>query len=114
MRMLILSALLLLLVSCGTTETIPDADNLIYTGTVQVLAQGTRSETVILEDLETGEFYALVGETARELVRRAGSTVTVTVVMTDEGWSVRPELVKLKVLEYVIEAELEYTRSQEY
>ena len=114
MRFIILPLTLLLLISCGTTETMPDADHLIYTGTVQVLAQGTRSETVILEDLETGEFYALVGETARELVRLAGSTVTVTTIITDEGWSVRPEFVKLKVLEYVIETELDYTRSQEY
>jgi len=114
MRSLILPVSLLLLISCGTTETAPDTGHLVYTGTVQVLAQGSRSETVILEDLETGEFYALVGETARELVRHAGSMVTVTSIVTDEGWSVRPDLVKLKVIEYVMETELEYTRSQEY
>lgn len=104
----------LLMIACGTADTAPEEDGIVYTGTVQVLAQGTRSETIVLEDLETGEIFALVGDNSRGLVRHAGDIVTVTANLTDEGWSVRPELVKLEVRDYIIETELEDPRGTSY
>lgn len=96
-----------LTLACGKAET-TESEFVQYTGSIEVLAQGTRSETVILEDFDTGERFALVGDTARELVRQYGNTVTVTAVHTEEGWSMRPELRKLEVVEYILmEPEME-------
>jgi len=98
-----LAAGIILLAACGTT-TVPEQEFegvLEYTGIVQVLAQGTRSETVVLEENDTGQWYSLVGDMARELVRKAGMTITVTALPTEEGWTIRPEFPRLEVVEYV-------------
>lgn len=92
--------------ACGTvesTENSADSDSYVqYTGTIEVIAPGSRSETVLLEDIDTGEKYALVGDIARELAQQYGMTVIITAIPTEEGWSIRPELQKLNVFEYVL------------
>ena len=95
------AVILVLIAACGTTQRIQD-DYLQYTGSTQVMAAGTRSETVIFEDFETGERFALVGELASELVPQYGLPVVITVVSTEYGWSVDPNLQKLELIEYVI------------
>lgn len=110
MRWIMLMTILALL-SCGNSTSIPD-DVLILTGTIEVLCPGTKSETVVLEDYD-GDRYALVGDVARELVKEAGVTITITAVPTDKGWSVKPEYPKLLVLEYLI-LEQEYPDREYY
>ncbi|MCK4807718.1 MAG: hypothetical protein KAT09_08725, partial [Candidatus Aegiribacteria sp.] len=88
-----------LIAACGTTQRIQD-EYLQYTGSTQVMAVGTRSETVVFEDFETGERFALVGDLASELVSQYGLPVIITVIPTEEGWSMDPELQKLKLIEY--------------
>lgn len=95
-------AIILIALACGGTRTADQAGFVRMTGTTQVLAAGTRSETVVFEDVETGERYALVGELARELVPRYGVPVSVTVVPTEEGWSVDPDLPRMKLIEYAM------------
>lgn len=95
------AAIIVLTVACGTTQHVSE-EYIHYTGSIQVMAVGTRSETVVFEDLETGERYAIVGELAQELVSQYGLTVAITAVPTEEGWSVDPDLQKLKLIEYVI------------
>jgi len=94
----------ILLMACGTADSTENstANNVQYTGSIEVIAQGSRSETVILEDIDTGEKFALVGDIARELSQQYGMTVIITAIPTEEGWSIRPELQKLKVIEYVL------------
>jgi ABC-type glycerol-3-phosphate transport system substrate-binding protein len=92
---------------CGTESASPDHTTVVLTGVTQVLLAGTRSETVVLEVTETGEYFALVGDLARELVPLYGSEVAVTGVYTDEGWSVREELRKVLVLDYTVLGEPE-------
>ena len=92
-----------LLAACGTT-TVPEQDfegAAEYTGIVQVLAQGTRSETVVLEENDTGQWYSLVGDMARELVRMAGMTITITALPSEEGRTIRSEFPRLQVVAYV-------------
>ena len=95
-----------LLMACGTaesTENSTGSDGYVqYTGAIEVIAPGSRSETVILEDIDTGEKFALVGDIARELSQQYGMTVIITAIPTEEGWSIRPELQKLKIIEYVL------------
>jgi hypothetical protein len=93
--------LVLLMAACGPSQSIRE-DYMQLTGSTQVMAVGTRSETVVFEDFETGQRYALVGDLARELVPRYGLPVSVTVIPTDEGWSLDPELQKLELLDYSI------------
>lgn len=95
------AALIALMISCGPSQSIPE-NYLQLTGTTQVMAVGTRSETVVFEDFQTGERYALVGDLASELVPLYGLPVTVTVVPTEEGWSMDPDLQKLELLEYTV------------
>ncbi|GEM_PF-1795565 len=71
-------------------------------GVVRVMAMGTRSETVILEDSDTGVRYAMVGERARELVPYRGRPVRVTARSVTNGWSMDPSLPKMAVIEYVV------------
>ncbi len=95
-------ALIILLVSaCGTTQRIQN-DYLQYSGSTQVLAVGTRSETVVFEDSGTGELFALVGPVAVELVTESGLPIIITVMPTEYGWSVDPDLQKLELIEYVL------------
>ena len=95
------SIIIVLIVACGTTQRIQN-DYLQYTGSTQVMAVGTRSETVVFEDFETGERFALVGDLARELVPQYGLPVVITVILTEEGWSMDPDLRKLELIEYVM------------
>ncbi len=109
MRWIILSIILVVL-SCGNSTSIPD-DTLVLTGIIEVLFPGTKSETIVLEsDIDR---YALIGDLARELLKETGVTVTVTAVPTDKGWSVKPEYLKLLVLEYAI-IEQEYRDAEYY
>jgi len=89
------------LAACGPSQS-TQQDYLLMTGSTQVMAVGTRSETVVFEDFQTGERFALVGELARELVPQYGLPVSVTVIPTEEGWSMDPDLQKLKLIDYTI------------
>jgi len=95
------AVIIVVIAACGTTQYI-DEGHIQYTGSTQVMAAGTRSETVIFEDFETGERYALVGDLASELVPQYGLPVLITVVPTEEGWSIDPELQKLELIEYIM------------
>ncbi|NOQ21109.1 MAG: hypothetical protein GQ565_00470 [Candidatus Aegiribacteria sp.] len=96
-----IALIILLIAACGTSQRIQDG-YIQYTGSTQVMAVGTRSETVIFEDFETGERFALVGDLARELVTQYGLPLIITAIPTDEGWSLDPELQKLELIEYVM------------
>lgn len=96
-----LTIFIVLIAACGTTQQIQN-DYLQYIGSTQVMAVGTRSETVVFEDFETGERFALVGDLARELVPQYGLPVVITVIPTEEGWSIDPDLQKLELIEYVM------------
>jgi hypothetical protein len=97
--------LILLASACSDSTTVaaPDAevipDLVTLSGTIEVIAAGTRSETVILHVDETGETVALVGENSTLLRDSRGIPATVTGKFTTEGWSVRPELRRLWVLD---------------
>lgn len=95
------SAIIIFAATCGTTQHVSE-EYLHYTGSTQVMAIGTRSETVVFEDFETGERYALVGELTQELVSLYGLPVAITAVPTEEGWSIDPDLKKLRLIEYII------------
>ena len=95
------AVILVLVAACGTTQRIQD-DYLRYTGSTQVMAAGTRSETVVFEDFESGDRFALVGELAAELVPQYGLPIVITAVPTEYGWSVDPNLQKLELIDYVI------------
>jgi hypothetical protein len=95
------AVIIVLAAACGTTQYV-DEGYVQYTGSTQVMAAGTRSETVIFEDFETGERYALVGDLASELVPIYGLPVLITVIPTEEGWSIDPELPKLELIEYIM------------
>ncbi len=96
-------ALLPLLVLSGCAATVQDDSGLVtLSGTIQVLAVGTRSETVILEEPVTGTVYALVGDEASVLRDDWGMSVTVVARPTEEGFSVRPDLPKLWVVDCTV------------
>jgi len=92
----------LIISGCGTTIERQNDDLVRVTGLIEVLLAGTRSETVILEDAETGDVYALVGDVAYELTGSYGCETAITALPTDEGWSVRDELPRLWVVEYTV------------
>ncbi|MFO8183059.1 MAG: hypothetical protein R6U39_02675 [Candidatus Aegiribacteria sp.] len=100
------AAFIIVMVACGPSQSMPE-NYLQLTGTTQVMAVGTRSETVVFEDFKTGERYALVGDLASELVPLYGLPVTVTAVPTEEGWSMDPDLRKLELLEYTVQTTVE-------
>lgn len=95
------AALIAIMVACGPSRSIPE-NSLQLTGTTQVMAVGTRSETVVFEDYRTGERYALVGDLASELVPLYGLPVAVTAVPTEQGYSMDPDLQKLELIEYTV------------
>ena len=95
------AVIIVLVAACGTTQYV-DEGYIQFTGSTQVMAAGTRSETVIFEDFETGERYALMGDLASELVPQYGLPVLITVIPTEEGWSIDPELPKLELIEYIM------------
>ena len=93
---------MLIAASCSTSSTSGDAGAplngaVTLSGTVEVLAPGSRSETIILQVDATGEVVALVGEGASVLRGMPGVTVTVTGRFTTAGWSVDPGIRKLEV-----------------
>lgn len=106
-KLCLLLPLMLLISGCCTETRRLGDDQITLIGVIQVLFAGTMSETVILEVTATGEFYALVGDVARELVSVSGTEVTVTGRPTEEGWSVREELQKISVVMYTILGEPE-------
>jgi len=102
MRIAMAAAALLLSASCSTSSTgaaVPGGGATTLAGTVEVLASGTMSETVILQVDSTGEVVALVGEEASFLREMPGVPVTVTGFFTDEGWSVDPGIRKFQVVD---------------
>ena len=86
---------------CGSPAT-RETDLVTLSGRLDVLAAGTRSETVVIETPEGGVF-ALVGDLACELRDSWGMTAWVTGSPTDEGWSIRTDLQKIRVEEYTLE-----------
>lgn len=104
MRILLAAAAMLMTASCSTSSAPPDPTStgggaVTLSGTVEVLAPGSRSETIILQVDATGEVVALVGEEASALRGMPGVTVTVTGFFTNEGWSIDPDFRKLEVLD---------------
>ena len=115
-RSFFLTVAVLLSGACGSAvETAGEHPGAMeFTGIVQVLEQGTRSETVILEDTSTGDRYSLVGDGSRELTRMYGMIVTVTAIATEEGWTIRPEYPKLLVLDWTQQSGDEARDSRDY
>ncbi len=100
MRTAISAAVLLFAASCATPSTgstAAEGGMVTLSGTVEVLAPGSRSETIILQVDATGEVVALVGEEASALREMPGVPVTVTGRFTDVGWSMDPDIRKLQV-----------------
>ena len=106
-RLLFPVILLLFLQGCGTRGARQEGATVTVTGVTQVLSAGTRSETVGLEVTATGEYFALVGDVARELIAIYGSEVAVTGEFTSEGWSIREELPMILVIDYTVLGEPE-------
>ena len=104
---LLILPLVLLLSGCGTGSGVPGEEPVTMIGVTQVLFAGTMSETVVLEVTVTGEYYALVGDMARELIPIYGSEVAITGMFTEEGWSAREELQKILVIDYSVLGEPE-------
>ncbi len=99
----VLFMMALSLTGCGTTTTSEEPDDTVrLVGIVDVLHAGTRSETVIITDEESGEVFALVGEKAFDIVPEYGQLTAVIGRLTDEGYSVRMELQKVYVIDYSI------------
>jgi hypothetical protein len=95
------AAVVALLAGCGSPAVRATGLSTL-SGRIDVLAAGTRSETVVIETPE-GEVYALVGDLACELRDSWGMTAWVTGSPTDEGWSIRADLQKIRVEEYTLE-----------
>ncbi len=99
----VLLMIALCLAGCGTTTSSEEPDDTLrLVGIVDVLHAGTRSETVIITDEESGEVFALVGEKAFDIVPEYGQLTAVIGRLTDEGYSVREELQKIYVTDYSI------------
>ena len=98
----VLFMMALSLTGCGTTTSSEEPDTMRLTGIVDVLHAGTRSETVILTDEESGEVFALVGERAFDIVPEYGQLTAVIGRLTEEGYSVRDDLQKVHVIDYSI------------
>ncbi|GEM_PF-557666 len=97
--------LLAAIAGCGTTDTQqlqPETDTVSITGIVEVLAAGTRSESVIITDEASGEVFALVGEKAFDIVPEYGQLTAVRGRLTEEGYCVRMDLQKVYVIDYSI------------
>ncbi|MCK5842643.1 MAG: hypothetical protein KAH31_10770 [Candidatus Sabulitectum sp.] len=99
----VLLMMALSLTGCGTTTTSEEHDDTVrLVGIVDVLHAGTRSETVIITDEESGDVFALVGEKAFDIVPEYGQLTAVIGRLTEEGYSVREELQKVHVIDYSI------------
>jgi len=102
--------------ACGSAvETVEEHPGAMeVAGIVQVLEQGTRSETVILEETLTGDLYSLVGDGSRELTRMSGMIVTIHAIPTEEGWTIRPDYPRLLVLDWSQQSGDEGRDSRDY
>lgn len=98
---LLSAAVVAVMAGCGSPA-IRDSALVTLSGRLDVLAAGTRSETVVIETPD-GVVYALVGDLACELRDSWGMTAWVTGSPTDEGWSIRPDLQKIRVEEYTLD-----------
>ena len=99
----ILLTMIAVFTSCSQQQTISEQENKIeITGIIQVLSEGTRSETVIIEDSASGITYALVGENAIELASAYGLQVIVLGEPTEVGWTIETDLPKLTVISFTI------------
>ena len=86
---------------CGSSSSADEHDDLIgVTGIVEVLHVGTRSESVIITDEESGEVFALVGELAFDIVPEISRQTAVIGRLTEEGYSVREDLRKIHVMDF--------------
>ena len=97
--------LLVAFAGCGTVDTQhlqQETDIVSITGIVEVLAAGTRSESVIITDEASGEVFALVGEKAYDMVPEYGQLTAVRGRLTEEGYCVRMDLQKVYVIDYSI------------
>ncbi len=99
------TGLALLCVCCSGRDAAPEEGLIRLTGTVQVLAAGTLSETIILET-PGGVYYVLTGDVPTELRKGWGDVVSLTGrPVALEGWPVRPELQRIWVVDCVLEGE---------
>jgi len=95
---------------CATSSSSDSTVNTInVTGIVEVLHPGTRSETYIITDSNSGETFALVGDLVYEIVPEVSRQTAVIGKITEEGYSVREELRKLFVLDFSAIQEGDYT-----
>ena len=97
--------LLALLISvfsgCGSSNSSDStADTIGVTGIVEILHPGTRSETFIITDSNSGETFALVGDMVCEIMPEVSRQTAVIGRITEEGYSVREDLRKLYVLDF--------------
>jgi hypothetical protein len=97
----LLAAVLSFLPGCGSPA-VREPGLLTLWGRLDVLAAGTRSETVVIETAE-GEVFALVGDLACELRASWGMSAWVTGIPTDEGWSIHPAMQRIWVEQYTLE-----------
>lgn len=108
MKPALFALIVMLCQSCSsrTEGEYPPASGMVsISGVIEVLAAGTRSETLILSDESTGEVVALVGENAELLRGSMGVPATVTGSYTTEGWSIRPDLRKFLVAGFTMGGE---------
>ena len=86
---------------CGTSSSSGSTpDTIGVTGIVEILYPGTRSETFIITDSNSGETFALVGELVFEIVPEVSRQTAIVGRITEEGYSVREDLRKLYVLDF--------------
>ncbi len=97
----VIFAILFGFAGCGASYSSDEHDDLLgVTGIVEVLHVGTRSESVIITDEESGEVFALVGELAFDIVPEISRQTAVIGRLTDEGYSVREDLRKIHVIDF--------------
>ena len=97
----LLALMSLVLSGCGTSSSSSSTpDTIGVTGIVEILHPGTRSETFIITDSNSGETFALVGDMVYEIVPEVSRQTAVIGKITEEGYSVREGLRKLYVLDF--------------
>jgi len=96
-----LALALFVLSGCGTSSSSSSTSGTIgVTGIVEILHPGTRSETFIITDSNSGETFALVGELVFDIVPEISRQTAVIGRITEEGYSVREDLRKLHVIDF--------------
>lgn len=104
----VLSVGMFAITGCGTSDSTQPPDTLAVTGVVEVLHPGTRSETYIITDSDSGETFALVGDIVYEIVPEVSRQTAVIGRLTEEGYSVREDLRKLYVIDFSATQEEDY------